>query len=69
MDVRKVLLVKTLRELLTITVCLSCLQQQTQATDIQDEVIKMNKNLEGCHVEDFGFVAEFIFWSAASGWQ
>ena len=45
MDVRKVLLVKTLRELLTITVCLSCLQQQTQATDIQDEEIKMNKNL------------------------
>ena len=44
MDVRKTLLVKSLRELLTITACLQS-HQLTQATDIQEEEIKMSINL------------------------
>ena len=42
MDVKKTLIVKSLRELLTITACLS---HKTQATDIQEEEIRMSINL------------------------
>ena len=43
MDIRKALLVKSLRELLTTS--LPELQQQTQAADIQEEEIRMSINL------------------------
>ena len=43
MDVRKSLLVKSLRELLTTTACLT--HSNKQATYIQDDEIKVNINL------------------------
>ena len=47
MDTRKALLVKTLRELLTTTVCHSLpqSQQQMHALDIHEEEIRMSRNL------------------------